>query len=108
MFMNINERSEKASGRRVLASSRDGRTRGTRERRDVVCVLSILSIILKSHVLKRKRWWPKEICRCAASHPPCLSINFQWKKVQKLTRGLASERAITNNNKEKTKETKLN
>lgn len=31
---------------------------------------------------------------------PCLRLIFIGKKVQELTRGLASKRAITNNNKE--------
>ena len=60
----------------------------------------LISIILKSHVSTTggqteyaEYYVHIEIYRCLILHPPCRSINFQWKneRVQKLTRGLANE-----------------
>lgn len=65
--------------------------------------------ILKSHVLKETLVAKGDMPMCCASSLPCLRLIFiGTKKVQKLTRGLASERTIITTTTKSNKETELN
>ena len=97
-FINVIHRQEEESATHFVVNERPSHLCNNEKRRKVQqetrCIINFI-YIEKSRSLRTLV--AKEICRCASSLP-CLRLIFigkERKKVQKLTRGLASEQAIT-------------